>query len=51
MRWKSLENSIMREIKSGVVTIKQTVIRISSVTRKHRTSTINIIVYMVHALQ
>ena len=34
MRWKSRENSITGERKSDVVTIKQTVIRISSVTSR-----------------
>ena len=34
MRWKNLETSILRERKSGVVTIEQTVIRTSSATSK-----------------
>ena len=39
MRWKSLENSITRERKSGVVAVKQTVIRISSVASRKASKT------------
>ena len=43
MRWKRQKNSITKERKSGVVTTKQTVVRISSVTRKYESRKKNMV--------